>query len=57
VLIYFDQEHTATVLKQASLSLAPHARMILGESESISGRDTVYQFERPMIYRLDKNKV
>jgi len=54
VLIYFDQEHQETVLQQARHSMAPHARLILGESESISGLDTAYQFDRPMIYRYEK---
>ena len=50
VLIYFDQEHQQTVLSQARLSMAPHARLILGESESIGGLDTAYRYERPMVY-------
>ncbi|MHA4871443.1 CheR family methyltransferase [Duganella sp. PWIR1] len=53
VLIYFDQEHQHTILQQARLSMAPHAVMIVGESESISGRDTAYQFDRPMIYTME----
>jgi chemotaxis protein methyltransferase CheR len=53
VLIYFDPEQQQKILGQARLSMAPHARMILGESESISGRDTAYQLERPMIYRME----
>ena len=53
VLIYFDQEHQETVLKQARHSMAPHARLILGESESMSGLNTAYQFERPMIYSIE----
>ncbi|OEZ64015.1 protein-glutamate O-methyltransferase CheR [Duganella sp. HH105] len=55
VLIYFDQEHQETVLKQARHSMAPHSRLILGESESISGLDTAYHFERPMIYAMEKS--
>ncbi|NGZ84903.1 CheR family methyltransferase [Duganella aceris] len=54
VLIYFDQEHTETVLRQAALSMAPHARLIVGESESISGLNTAYQFVRPMIYQIEQ---
>ncbi|MES2163444.1 MAG: protein-glutamate O-methyltransferase CheR [Pseudomonadota bacterium] len=52
VLIYFDQEHQESVLKQARHSMAPHSRLILGESESISGLDTAYHFDRPMIYTV-----
>jgi chemotaxis protein methyltransferase CheR len=56
VLIYFDQEHQHTVLDQARHSMAPHARLILGESESIGGLDTAYRYERPMVYTLDNQK-
>nr|WP_315393360.1 protein-glutamate O-methyltransferase CheR [uncultured Duganella sp.] len=52
VLIYFDQEHQQTVLHQIRHSMAPHARLILGESESITGLETACQFERPLIYTL-----
>ncbi|KQQ45085.1 chemotaxis protein [Duganella sp. Leaf126] len=54
VLFYFDQEHQEAVLQQVRHSMAPHARLILGESESITGLDTAYQFDRPMIYKLDQ---
>jgi chemotaxis protein methyltransferase CheR len=53
VLIYFDQEHQQTILQQARLSMAPHAVMIVGESESISGMSTAYRLDRPMIYRME----
>ncbi len=53
VLIYFDQEQQQIILQQARLSMAPHAIMIVGESESISGLNTAYQFDRPMIYRME----
>lgn len=53
VLIYFDQEHQQLVLQQARHSMAPHARLIVGESESISGLNVAYHFDRPMIYQLD----
>ena len=53
VLIYFDQEHQQTVLQQVRHSMAPQARLILGESESITGLDTACQFERPLIYTLE----
>ncbi|SEN86004.1 chemotaxis protein methyltransferase CheR [Duganella sp. CF517] len=54
VLFYFDQEHQQAVLQQVRHSMAPQARLILGESESITGLDTAWQFERPLIYTLDK---
>ncbi|SDG80980.1 MULTISPECIES: protein-glutamate O-methyltransferase CheR [unclassified Duganella] len=53
VLIYFDQEQQQAILNQARPSMAPHAVMIVGESESISGLNTAYQFDRPMIYRME----
>jgi chemotaxis protein methyltransferase CheR len=53
VLIYFDQEQQQTILQQARLSMAAHSVMIVGESESISGLNTAYQFDRPMIYRME----
>lgn len=53
VLIYFDQEHQQTVLQQVRHSMAPQARLILGESESITGLETACQFERPLIYTLE----
>lgn len=55
VLIYFDQEHQDIVLKQVRHSMAPHSRLILGESESIRGLNTAYHFDRPMIYIKDKH--
>lgn len=52
VLIYFDLAHQHTVLEQARHSMAPHAVMIIGESESISRLDTAYALQRPMIYHV-----
>jgi len=54
VLIYFDIEHQQAVLQQARHSMAPHARLILGESETISRLETAYQFEQSMIYKLEE---
>ena len=53
VLIYFDVPHQQTVLQQARLSMAPHAVMIIGESESISSLNTAYHLDRPMIYHME----
>ena len=50
VLFYFDQQHQQAVLRQVRHSMAPHTRLILGESESITGLDAAWQFERPLIY-------
>ncbi|MTW03383.1 CheR family methyltransferase [Pseudoduganella ginsengisoli] len=52
VLIYFDLAHQHTVLEQARRSMAHHAVMIIGESESISRLDTAYTLARPMIYQM-----
>lgn len=52
VLFYFDQEHQQAALQQVRHGMAPEARLILGESESITGLDTAWQFERPLIYTL-----
>lgn len=52
VLFYFDQEHQQTVLQQVRHSMARNARLILGESESMTGQDNAYQFDRPLIYKL-----
>lgn len=52
VLIYFDLAHQHTVLQQARHSMAPHAVMVIGESESISRLDTAYTLQRPMIYHV-----
>ena len=54
VLIYFDIEHQQTVLRQARHSMAPHARLILGESETISRLETAYQYEQTLVYKLDE---
>jgi chemotaxis protein methyltransferase CheR len=57
VLIYFRPGAPAqAVLDQARHSMAPHARLILGESESIGGLDTAYRYERPMVYRTMDNQ-
>ena len=53
VLFYFDKEHQVQVLQQVRRRMAPQARMILGESESITGLDTACQFERPLIYTFN----
>lgn len=53
VLIYFDREYQLEVLKQVRRSMARQARLILGESESLTGLDTACQFERPLIYTFD----
>lgn len=53
VLIYFDAPSQQALLQQARGSMAPHAVMIIGESESISNLNTAYQLDRPMIYHME----
>jgi chemotaxis protein methyltransferase CheR len=50
VLIYFDAEQQERILAKARHSMTPEARLILGESESLSRLNTAYQFEMPLIY-------
>ena len=53
VLFYFDRAYQQTVLRQVQQSMAPNARLILGESDSITGLDAGLRFERPLIYTLN----
>lgn len=53
VLFYFDRAYQQTVLRQVQQSMAPNARLILGESDSITGFDAGLRFERPLIYTLN----
>ena len=53
VLFYFGREHQLKVLQQVRHSMAREARLILGESESITGLETACQFERPLIYTFN----
>jgi chemotaxis protein methyltransferase CheR len=56
VLIYFDAEHQQAVIDCARPSMKPHARLILGESESIQRLASEYSFEAPMIYALRESQ-
>lgn len=53
VLIYFDEPNQEVILRQASLSMKPHARLVLGESESINRLNTAYRYELPLVYTRD----
>ncbi|MGV7206454.1 CheR family methyltransferase [Oxalobacteraceae bacterium A2-2] len=55
VMIYFDPEHQQIVLDQASHSMAPHARLVIGEQETIAAMDTCFRPLRPMIYTIEKS--
>ena len=54
VLFYFDKEHQLRVLQQVRHNMLPEARLILGESESITGLDSACRFERPLIYTFNR---
>lgn len=50
VLIYFNNEDQAKVLKNLSRSLKSGGILILGESESISRLETNFKYKSPLIY-------
>lgn len=50
VLFYFDEINQEAILKQVYPSMKPEARLILGESESLSRLNTGYRFELPLVY-------
>ncbi|MES2106021.1 MAG: protein-glutamate O-methyltransferase CheR [Pseudomonadota bacterium] len=52
VLIYFDADDQETVLANIRQNMKQHARLILGESESIGHLKTSYRMELPLIYRI-----
>ncbi|QJE01918.1 protein-glutamate O-methyltransferase CheR [Massilia forsythiae] len=54
VLIYFDEEHQRRALHGVRAAMAPHARLLLGEQESITRIDTPFEFERMHVYRIRK---
>jgi len=52
VLIYFDEETQARVLHSVRGAMAPGARLILGEQESITRIATPFEFEQTHVYRI-----
>ena len=50
VLFYFDEVNQEAILKQVFPSMKPDAKLILGESESLSRLNTGYRFELPLVY-------
>jgi chemotaxis protein methyltransferase CheR len=50
VLIYFDEENQRRVLEQVQRQMAPGARLILGEQESITRLGTTLAFEQAHVY-------
>ena len=51
VLIYFDDANQAAVLTEVRRQMAPGARLLLGEQESITRLGTGLQFEQAHVYR------
>jgi len=52
VLIYFDEETQGRVLRSVHAAMAPEARLILGEQESITRIATPFDFEQTHVYRI-----
>lgn len=53
VLIYFDEANQRQVLEQVQRQMAPGARLVLGEQESITRLGTALQYLQPHVYHLD----
>ncbi len=51
VLIYFDEENQRKVLANVQSCMAPEARLIIGEQESITRLNTPLQFCQQHVYR------
>jgi len=52
VLIYFTREDQEKVLANLSGQLAPQARLIIGESESLAYMQCAFSFVMPLVYGL-----
>jgi chemotaxis protein methyltransferase CheR len=50
VLIYFDEENQRRVLANVQRQMAPDARLVLGEQESITRLGTSLAFEQAHVY-------
>lgn len=57
VLIYFDQTDQEKVLCNVSKVLATNGTLIIGESESLSGLTTAFEYQRPLIYRNKEKSI
>ncbi|RJG03787.1 CheR family methyltransferase [Noviherbaspirillum sedimenti] len=53
VLIYFDAQSQERIVNLVRGVMSDDARLILGESESLSRLTTPFQFEKSQIYRVD----
>jgi chemotaxis protein methyltransferase CheR len=52
VLIYFDEENQQRILGKVRSAMRDHARLILGEQESITRLNTPFDFEQAHVYRI-----
>ncbi len=50
VLIYFEPKEQEAILGNVSRSMSPEGQIILGESESLTGLHTPFQFLSPQVY-------
>jgi chemotaxis protein methyltransferase CheR len=50
VLIYFDEPGQEAVLENVRRTMAPHAVLLLGESESLNRISTGFAYQQPLIY-------
>lgn len=53
VLIYFDETNQRKVLDQVQRLMAPNARLLLGEQESITRLGTALHYRQPHVYSLE----
>lgn len=51
-LIYFDAENQERIVNQTREVMKDNAKLILGESESLSPLKTDYRYEMPMVYSV-----
>ena len=57
VLIYFDEDNQRRVLGKVRAAMAPHARLVLGEQESITRLATPLRFEQTHVYLRGEDHV
>lgn len=53
-LIYFDAESQEKIVSLAREVMQDEARLILGESESLSRLNTPFRYEMPLVYSIDR---
>ncbi len=53
-LIYFDAENQEQIVSLAREVMQDDARLILGESESLSRLNTPFRYEIPLVYSIER---